>query len=156
MTETFEPLIEQSIEIAAPPAAVWALVSDLRRMSEWSPQVDSTRLRKGADEVALGVEFTNLNRHGELTWKTTGTVVRFDPPREFAFRVDENWAVWSFHLEATPDGNTRLTQRRELPEGLSELSIELTDGFMGGQAAFTAALRDGMQETLEAIRRSAE
>ena len=32
-------LIEGSVEIAAPPATVWALVSDLRRMPEWSPQV---------------------------------------------------------------------------------------------------------------------
>ncbi len=30
--------IEASIEIAAPPAEVWELVSDLRNMSRWSPQ----------------------------------------------------------------------------------------------------------------------
>ena len=28
---------EVAIDIAADPAAVWALVSDVRRMGEWSP-----------------------------------------------------------------------------------------------------------------------
>ena len=30
--------LEATTEIDAPPAAVWALVSDLRRMPRWSPQ----------------------------------------------------------------------------------------------------------------------
>lgn len=151
----FEPLLEDSIGIAAPVAGVWALVSDVRRYPEWSPQVVSTRLRGGAEEVALGVQFTNLNRTGDLEWKTTAEVVRFAPERELAFRVEENWVVWSFALEPTPDG-CRLTQRRETPDGLSDLSLQLTDGFLGGQAAFTAATRDGMRQTLTGIKAAAE
>lgn len=150
------PLLEQSIEIAAPVADVWALVSDVRRIPEWSPQVDSTRLRAGAEEVALGVEFTNRNSEGELVWTTHGTIVRFEPEREVAFRVEENWVVWSFDLAPTADGGTLLTQRRETPEGLSQLSIELTDGFMGGQQVFTETLLDGMRTTLAAVRAAAE
>lgn len=156
MSQTYEPLIEASIEVAAPPSAVWALVSDLTRMPEWSPQVDSTRWRGDAVGPAVGAQFTNRNSHGELVWKTTGEVVRLEPGREVAFRIAENWVVWSFQLEPTADGGTRLTQRREAPDGLSDLSVELTDGFMGGQAAFTAQLRDGMRQTLEGIRASAE
>lgn len=151
----YEPLLEDSIEIDAPVAAVWALVGDVRRYPEWSPQVASTRLRGGAEDVALGVQFTNLNRAGELEWKTSAEVVRFTPERELAFRVAENWVIWSFALEPSGDGS-RLTQRREVPDGLSELSIELTDGFMGGQAAFTAATRAGMRQTLEGIKAAAE
>lgn len=150
------PLLEQSIEIAASVADVWALVSDVRRIPEWSPQVDSTRLRAGAEEVALGVEFTNRNSEGELVWTTHGTIVRFEPEREIAFRIEENWVVWSFELAPTSDDGTLLTQRRETPDGLSELSIELTDGFMGGQQVFTQRLLDGMGTTLEAIRAAAE
>ena len=63
MTETSYDL-EDSIEIAADRARVWALVSDVRRMHEWSPQVLSTRIK--SDEVGLGTDFTNLNQHGEL------------------------------------------------------------------------------------------
>ncbi len=151
----FEPLLQDSIEIDAPLAAVWALVSDVRRYPEWSPQVASTRLRGGAEELALGVQFTNLNRDGDLEWKSTGEVVRFTLEHELAFRIEENWVVWGFSLEPTPTG-CRLTQRREAPDGLSELSLQLTDGFMGGQTAFTAAMRAGMRQTLTGIKAAAE
>ena len=40
--------------------------------------------------------------------------------------------------------------------GISELSRELTDGFMGGQAAFTAETRSGMRQTLLGIKEAAE
>lgn len=51
-----QPVAEESIDIAATPDTVWTLVSDVCRMAEWSPQVESTRL-KGAEQVATGVEF---------------------------------------------------------------------------------------------------
>ena len=155
MTTTHEPLLEDRIEIAAPPADVWALVRDVRRMPEWSPQVTSTRLRAGFDRCAVGTEFTNRNRDGELEWTTHGEIVRYDEAEAIAFRIAENWVVWSFHLEPV-DGGTLLTQRRETPDGISELSRELTDGFLGGQEAFTANLRAGMRATLEAIKATAE
>lgn len=155
MTTTHEPLLEERIEIAAPPGEVWALVSDVCRMPEWSPQVTSTRLRAGFDRCALGTEFTNRNRLGELEWTTHGEIVRYDEEAVIAFRIAENWTVWSFHLEPAGSG-TLLTQRRETPDGLSDLSRELTEGFLGGQEAFTANLRSGMRETLAAIKATAE
>ncbi len=150
-----ETLLEDSIEISAPVERVWELVADVTRYAEWSPQVASTRLRSGWDEVGAGAQFTNLNRDGELEWKTRAEVVRFVPGQEIAFRVEENWVVWSFALSPTGVG-TRLTQRREAPDGISELSLELTEAAMGGQDAFTASLRDGMRRTLEAIKLAAE
>ncbi|MDR3663831.1 MAG: SRPBCC family protein [Mycobacterium sp.] len=155
MAAGYEPSLEDSIEIAAPPAEVWAVVSDLRRMAEWSPQVESTRLRNGAQNVALGVEFTNLNSQGELKWTTHGTVVRMEPDREVAFRIEENWAVWSFRLEPTRAG-TKLTQQRETPDGISEYSLQVTDAHLGGQQVFTETLRAGMHETLAAIKAALE
>lgn len=149
------PQLESSIAIAASPAKVWTLVSDVRRMSEWSPTVSSTRLRKGYDRVGLGAEFTNLNVAGELEWTTHGTIVAFDAERRLAFRIAENRVIWAFHLEALP-GGTLLTERRETPDGISEESLQLTDAFMGGQEVFTAALRTGMAETLQRIKTAAE
>ena len=149
------PLLEDAVEIDATPGQVWELVRNVCRMSEWSPQVTSTRLRAGYDEVDLGTQFTNRNHLGELVWTTHGEIVRFAPEREIAFRIEENWAVWSFRLEPTPDG-TRLTQRRELPDGISQLSVDLTEGFLGGQEQLTADLRDGMRQTLERLKAAAE
>ena len=156
MTTTHEHLLEDTIEIDADPARVWALVSDVCRMAEWSPQVTSTRLRKGYDEVALGAEFTNRNHYGELEWTTHATVTRFEPQQALAFRVEENWQVWSFELTPLDGGRTRLVQRREAPDGLSDLSLQLTEGFMGGVESFTETMRAGMAETLDAIRATVE
>jgi uncharacterized protein YndB with AHSA1/START domain len=155
MADAVRPLLVQVVDIHAPVDRVWDLVSDVCRMPEWSPSVVSTRLRDGFERVELGTQFTNRNTHGELTWTTHAEVVRFEPGRALAFRVDENWATWSFTLTPTASG-TLLTQRRETPEGISELSRELTDGFMGGQDAYSETLLAGMRETLDRIRAAAE
>lgn len=152
----YEPLLEDSVEISAAPAGVWKLVSDVRRIPQWSPQVDSTRLREGYDRVELGAQFTNRNSHGDLEWTTHGEIVRFEAERVMAFRIKENWVVWSFQLEPANEGGTRLTQRRETPEGISDLSLEFTDGYLGGQAEFTKTQRAGMRQTLEGIKAAAE
>ena len=155
MTANPQPVLEDSIDIAAPPTAVWSLVSDVRRMAEWSPQVESTRLRNGAEQVVNGVEFTNLNSNGTFQWTTHGTVVRLDNGREIAFRIQENWAIWSLHLEPTPSG-TKLTQRRESPDGSPDGTVKVIDTYLGGQDAFTQSMRDGMRQTLQAIKTAAE
>jgi uncharacterized protein YndB with AHSA1/START domain len=152
----YEPLLEDTVEISAAPARVWELVSDVRRIPQWSPQVDSTRLREGYDRAELGALFTNRNSHGDLEWTTHGEIVRFEAGREMAFRIKENWVVWSFQLEPANGGGTRLTQRRETPDGISDLSLELTDGYLGGQAEFTKTQRAGMRQTLEGIKAAAE
>ena len=100
----YESLLEASVEIEAPVGRVWELVRDVRRLAEWSPQVESTELADDVAEVGPGAVFTNANRHGELTWTTHGAVVRFVPNREIAFRIEENWVVWSFRLEETDRG----------------------------------------------------
>jgi len=150
------PTLQDHVEIDAPPETVWTLVGDPTRMADWSPQVDSTRLADGATVCALGTRFTNRNVQGELAWITHGEVVRHEPGRALAFRIEENWAIWSFELEPRPDGGTVLHQRREAPEGISELSRELTEAFLGGMDALTADLRSGMRETLIGIKTAAE
>ena len=47
-TECHDPvraLLEESIEVQAPPAKVWSLLTDLPRMAAWSPQVVKTVVR---------------------------------------------------------------------------------------------------------------
>ena len=159
MTATYEKLLEDSIEIDAPPAAVWALVTDVPRMAQWSPQVVRTKVKGG--EVRLGATFSNLNRQGFKRWPTSGKVVRFTPPTdsstgEFAFQIKENRSIWAFELEPTATGGTRLTERRETPEGISGLSLGLTKLALGGQERFTAELRAGIRQTLERIKAELE
>jgi uncharacterized protein YndB with AHSA1/START domain len=159
MTETFEKLLEDSIEIDAAPEKVWALVTDLPRMAKWSPQVVRSKVKGG--EVKPGATFSNLNRQGIKVWPTAGKVVRFTPPAadvagDFAFRIRENNTIWSFQVEPTATGGTRLTERREAPTGISDLSLRLTKLVLGGQERFTAELRTGIRQTLERIKAEAE
>jgi uncharacterized protein YndB with AHSA1/START domain len=151
MTTTTDELVE-TIEVAATPAQVWALVSDLPRMASWSPQVVRT-IVKG--RVRLGATAVNVNRRGPLFWPTRSRVVRFEPHRELAFRVVENHTIWSFTLEPVA-GGTRVTQRRETPDGISSISRRLTKVALGGHDQFGRELRDGMRQTLARIKADAE
>ncbi len=144
--------IEATIDIAAPPATVWALVSDLRNMARWSPQVVKTFVKTPVRE---GSTMFNINRRKLLVWPTQAKVVRLVPEQEIAFRVKENFTVWSYQLEATPAG-TRVTARREAPQGISDLSVGLTKRALGGVDAFTTELQTGMQQTLAKIKADAE
>lgn len=155
MDTTIEKL-EDSVEIAAPAGRVWELVSDVRRMPEWSPQVQSVRLRSGFDAVALGAQFTNLNKHGDFEWVTHGEIVRYDDGRELAFRIVENTVIWCFAVEPIAEGRTRLHEWRETPEGLTDISKSTVDKYLGGNESFTVALREGIRQTLDAIKAAAE
>ena len=146
--------IEATIDIAAPPARVWALVSDLRNMPRWSPQCRKTIVRGGV--VREGAKLVNINRRGLLVWPTQSMVTELVPEQKVAFRVKENWTIWSFELSPTPDGGTRVVQRREAPRGISDLSVRLTNTVLGGVDGFTTELEQGMNQTLQKIKRDAE
>jgi uncharacterized protein YndB with AHSA1/START domain len=146
--------IEASIEIAAPPAEVWKLVSDLSNMPRWSPQVFKTFVRGG--ETRHGARTINLNRRGLLVWPTQAMVTSFEPEQKIAFRIRENWTIWSFTLGPTADGGTRVVQRREAPKGISDVSVRLTKAVLGGVEGFTTELVEGMNRTLARIKTEAE
>lgn len=153
MPDEIEPLIEESIDIQAPPAKVWALVSDPERMARWSPQVVKTIVR--GRPLGVGTTMININRAGLRIWPTTSTIVRFSEPVEWAQRMRENRTVWSFTLEPTSSG-TKLIQRRETPNGVLPAATALMKLFFGGLGNFQGELRRGMQETLRTIKSAAE
>jgi uncharacterized protein YndB with AHSA1/START domain len=149
-----QQLIEGSVEIAAPPATVWALVSDLRRMGEWSPQC-SRMMVVGGREIKLGTRTLNLNRQGRMRWPTTAKVVAFEPNKKLAFRIVENRVIWTYDLEETATG-TRLTESRTTPRGVAKASNLATEKVMGGTENFEATLGTGINTTLERIKAAAE
>lgn len=146
--------LEASIDIAAPPAAVWDLVSDLRNMSRWSPQCRKTIVR--GPVMREGTKLININRRGLLFWPTQAMVTEFVPEQRIAFRIRENWTIWSFELSPTPDGGTHVVQRREAPKGISDVSVGLTKAVLGGVEVFTTELVQGMNQTLQKIKNDAE
>src|SRR5271156_1062152 len=74
-------------DIAAPPEKVWALVSDLPRMGEWSPENAGGKWVKGASGPALGAVFEGTNKNGFRRWSTVVTVVACEPGVVFEFAV---------------------------------------------------------------------
>ena len=154
MPQTDVAPIEASIEIAASPAAVWELVSDLRNMPRWSPQCRKTIVRGGA--MQQGAKLININRRGLLFWPTQAMVTEFVPEQKIAFKIRENWTIWSFTLTPTADGGTRVVQRREAPKGISDVSLRLTKAVLGGVEEFTSELEQGMNQTLGRIKADAE
>lgn len=146
--------LEASIDIDAAPAAVWALVTDVPRMASWSPQVVRTKVKGGV--VEQDATFSNLNRQGLLFWPTAAKVVRFEPHRDFAFQVRENQTIWSFELADNGSGGTTLTQRREVPQGISRVSLTMTKVLLGGVERFTRRLESGMTSTLSKVKVEAE
>lgn len=146
------PLLQTEIEINAPVAKVWELVSDVSRMPQWSPQC---RVMKALGPVRPGTRTLNLNRRGPLFWPTTSVITEVVPERKFAFRIPANTTVWSYELEPTENG-TRLTETRLAENGVTLLSSTMTKAALGGIEPFEKELLEGMNLSLQRIKAAAE
>lgn len=147
------PLLKAEIDIKAPVTEVWNLISDFRRMPEWSPQC---RWMKPLGAVRPGTRTINLNRRGRMFWPTSSVITEYVPDRKLAFRVSENHSVWSYELEPTATG-TRVTESRHVENGnTTAVSAFLVDKFMGGTPTFERELIEGMNASLQRIKAAAE
>jgi uncharacterized protein YndB with AHSA1/START domain len=79
--------VEVGVEIAAPADTVYELVSDVRRMGEWSPECERCEWLGGAVRAVAGARFRGHNRIGARRWSTVSTVVAAEPGRAFGFRT---------------------------------------------------------------------
>lgn len=148
------PPLAASVTIAAAPEKVWAIVSDVRRMGEWSPQC--RKVIVWGKEVRGGTWFTGINRRKLVVWATNCQVVRYDEGRAISWRVRENRARWSYEVADDDAGSTRLTERREMPDGVPPLAALFADRFLGGVEGHADEMIAGMQTTLERIKTVAE
>lgn len=146
------PLLQAHVDINAPVGTVWELVSDLRRMPEWSPQC---RWMKPFGPVRQGTRTLNLNRRNRMFWPTTCTVVEIVPDRKLAFRVDTNNTIWSYELEPAGDG-TRVIESRHAENGVTAFSNLSVKALFGGTDNFEHELLDGMNASLARIKAAAE
>lgn len=145
-----------SVTVARDPEAVYALVSDVTRIGEWSPVCKACWWDDPAAGAVVGAWFTGRNVLPERSWETRSQVVAAEPGREFSWEVNDGWVRWGFTVE--PDGaGSRLTQHwRFLPKGL--------EGFrerFGADADAQIAQRSelalsGIPATLAAIKATAE
>lgn len=146
------PVLQAEVDINAPVSTVWALVSDLSKMPQWSPQC---RLMKPIGQVRPGARTVNVNRRGLMFWPTTSRITEFIPEKKLAFRVNENHTVWSYELKPTEAG-TRLIETRHAENGTTAVSAFLVERFMGGTPSFEQEMVQGMNASLNRIKAAAE
>jgi len=122
--------IEVSRDFAAPPELVYAAISDVTRMGEWSEECYACEWHEDFDGPVVGATFDGHNRHGDHQWTTEGRVLEADPGRAFAFecsQYDFHFSTWGYCIEPTKSG-CRVTEWNEdlRPESALEYSKQLS------------------------------
>lgn len=115
-----------SRDMAATPELIYAAISDVTRMGEWSEECQSCEWHEGYDGPILGATFDGHNRNGEHEWTTQGKVVEADPGRAFAFECSMmgfHFSTWGYRIEPT-DAGSRVTEWSEdlRPDSVMEFS----------------------------------
>ena len=144
--------------IDAPPEAVYALVADVTRTPEFSPEILRCTWLDGATGPAAGARFEAVNKVSRgPSWKNRPVVIAAQPGREFAFSRTEKLSgtlVWHYLFE--PEGTgTRLTESYEVTHPISRVGWFIIDRLFGCHDR-RAELRAGMDQTLQRIREAAE
>lgn len=140
--------LRAAVDVPAPPAAAWGLLSD----PAWLGPLTPPSMRMDLDPQArfeVGAPFTHRLRLGPLRLPWTGRFVGIDPGRSFV-DVQESgpWGCfWHRHgVEALPGGGARFTDRVLLrppagPIGELAMHLDLKARMMSLFAYRTAALR---------------
>lgn len=136
------------IDIAAPPAAVWRVVVDVRRTGEWSPECTGVtplgRVRRGS--LLLG-----RNRRGKVRWVTLSRITELEPHAAIGWTVLTNRSRWRYELRASRQG-TSVVQTRRTPRGEGRFALWFTRALLDGQAVHDDELEAGMAAGLNRIK----
>jgi uncharacterized protein YndB with AHSA1/START domain len=142
--------------IAAPAETVWAMVADVTRMGEWSPENVGCAWMGDATGPVVGSRFQGTNENGKKTWKTKCKVVDAQPGKSFAFEVKAGplgIARWEYTFEATGPGECRVTETWIDQRGKF---VTFMGGPVSGVKNRAGHNRAGMKTTLERLAAAAE
>lgn len=152
------PMTESvTVHMKAAPRTVWALISDVTRIGEFSPETLEGRWINGATGAAVGAKFqghVKRNGRGPMYW-TTCRITRCEPERDFAFVVEAPGArsevnTWRYRLAPAGEG-TDVTESFELAPSLLIRAYWM----LAGPFRSRTNVR-GMTETLNRIKAVAE
>ncbi len=150
-----EPSATSTVEIAAPPAAVYALITDLAVMSELAEETSVMRWQKDASSAAPGARFKGTNRNGWRRWTTACKVTDADPGRRFAFEVSHTGlpvSRWQYDLAASGEGCTVTESTWDRRPGWYKRPAGLATGVMNRAGANA----EHIQATLRRLKARAE
>lgn len=154
MTEAAARELRAETTIEATPDEVWAALTDLRRMPEWSPElVRMVPLKPGG--LKIGQQYLGINKRKAAIWPTRSVVVTLEPGRTLAWDTKSSGARWIYELQ--PDGTgTRVVHRRPVPKKITLLSRLYAPVALGGSDGHADELEAGMARTLERLKAALE
>lgn len=135
--------------------ALWAMVADVTRMPEWSPETVGATWLDRAGAASIGARFEGTNRHGRKTWKTVCTVTASEQGRVFAFRVQAGplkIAEWSYTFEPVQHATVVVESWTDRRNALARLVSPLVTGVRDRRTHN----RVTMERTLDNLGRHAE
>lgn len=141
--------------VAASREAVWAVLSDVRRMPELSPElVRMVPLTGGG--LRPGQTCVGVNRRGLVVWPTRNVVAEVEPGRRLAWDTTTSGSRWIWELEDAGEGRTRVVHRRPVPRRLTPLSAVFARTLLGGVEGHADELEAGMATSVDRLRRIVE
>jgi hypothetical protein len=150
------PTVSSSIEIDAPSTHVYAVVSDVTRTGEWSPECVSCHWLGDATRAAVGARYRGKSRNGWRRWSTTSTIRVAQQGAELTWDVTylgRPVARWSYELTALDVARTRLT---ESVDDQRERWLQVVSPWITGSRDRAARNADTIGTTLERIKAIAE
>lgn len=148
--------IEVERTIAGAPDQLWALVADVTRMGEWSPESAGGTWVGGATGPAIGARFKGKNGSGSKSWTTDCVVTACEPGKRFAFDVKAAMGLkvarWSYEFEPVA-GGCRVVERWEDHRGAL---VTLVGPIVTGTKDRVGRNRETMTATLERLAAAVE
>ncbi len=147
---------EATAEIAAPPESVWALLSNIELMGDWSPVCRRCEWLGGASSAAVGARFVGHNRQLGARWSRECVITTCNPARALEFHTlfdGRPSTLWRYHLEPSPLG-TRITESYEMLAVPRWVALLQRIPRMSGRSRRDA--QRGMQQTLQRLKATTE
>jgi hypothetical protein len=102
-----------SVDVEADPSTAWALISDIQRHGEWSPQeFEATKLDNGP--IGVGTRYRTAGRKGvrKGVMRSTDVVVTdFAPTATFGFEASERAGTYRTAFLISPAGTGSSIER---------------------------------------------
>jgi uncharacterized protein YndB with AHSA1/START domain len=98
-----ESTVSASVDVAAPPSQIFAILADPRRHADIDGSDTICRCLVGPTRLSLGSEFVMAMRLWGIPYRVRNRVVEFEEDRLIAWRHFEP-QHWRFELEPTENG----------------------------------------------------
>ena len=139
--------------IPASPEAVYDLIADIPRMSEWSPETTATEWIKGSSTAVEGARFKGTNRLGKASWSTKPVITEAERGAAFEFKVPgKSGPTWRYEFTSVP-GGTRVIEsaRQAAPSPAIIRFIQRRNGVTDRSAHLAAGMRTTLANLAAAV-----